>query len=141
MSPTVRAAGLVIASLFFAASCGSCGTSTSASIVGYWTFKGGVVQVKQDGSAYQGVIVRRPESGACAEPIGYVLLKLSGSGNHYTGSEEWWEEPSCDRLYSNTAVIDVSGATAHLCSKDPFPGGGESECVDMQRLNSLPSSS
>jgi|SRR5579859_5698862 len=137
----MRATVLVMAILMITASCGTGGMSASAPIVGYWTFKGGVVQVREEGTGYLGVIVRRPQSGTCAEPTGYVLLKLSGSGNHYTGSEEWWEEPSCSRLYSNTAVIDVSGATAHLCSKDPFPGGGESECVDMGRLNSLPSSS
>ena len=128
---------LPAAVLVFAGACGTCGcASTSAApIVGYWSFKGGVVQVKADGSQYDGTIVSKPQSGSCAEPVGYVLLKLSGSGSHYTGEEEWWSEPGCERMYSNTAVIDISGSTAHLCSKDPFPGGGESECVDMQRLN------
>ena len=79
------------------------------------------------------MITRRPTDGACAEPVSYVLLKLSGSGNHYTGAEEWWEAPGCARMYSNTATVDVKGATARLCSKDPFPGGGEQECVDMPR--------
>ena len=138
MNAVMRTAVLLAAVLLLAGSCGTCGggsTSATASIVGYWSFKGGVVQVKPGGPQFEGVIVRKPQSGTCAEPVGYVLLKLSGSGNHYTGAEEWWTEPTCERMYSNTAVIDVSGSTAHMCSKDPFPGGGESECVDMLRMN------
>lgn len=131
---------LIVAVLLAAAACGTCG-SRSDSILGYWTFKGGIVQIKVSGSGFAGVIVATPQSGPCAEPDGYVLLKLSGSGNHYTGSEEWWSEPTCQRLYSNTAVIDVSGATAHMCSKDPFPDPGPDDCVDMQRLSRLPSPS
>lgn len=130
------------AALAFAASCGgNCGGSAStAPIVGYWSFKGGVVDIQAKGSGYEGVIVRRPTDGTCAEPLGYVLLKLNGSGSHYTGQEEWWQDPGCERLYSKKATIDVSGATAHLCSDDPFPGPPPSECVDLGRLASLPSS-
>jgi len=106
--------------------------------VGYWTFKGGVVDIRPVGSGFNGVVVRHPDNGPCSEPDGYVLLKLNGSGNHYTGQEEWWEEPNCERIYSNTAVIDVAGDTAHMCSGDPFPNPQGSECVDMTRLKSLP---
>ncbi len=112
---------------------GSSSTAANAPIVGYWSFKGGVVHIQASGSGYEGVITRSPADGPCAEPVDYVLLKLSGSGNHYTGAEEWWEEPGCARMYSNTATVDVSGATARLCSKDPFPGGGEQECADLAR--------
>ena len=127
--------GLALASLL-ACTCGV--APRGQPISGYWSFKGGVVQVRAEGSGFQGIVVRRPQSGACAEPTGYVLLKLNGSGNHYTGSEEWWEEPGCQRRYSNSATIDISGDTAHLCSKDPFPGPPPSECVDLKRLKSLP---
>ena len=126
--------------MVLAASCGGfCGSSgSSASIVGYWTFKGGVVDIRPAGSGFNGIVVRRPQSGPCAEPDGYVLLKLNGSGNHYTGQEEWWSEPTCERLYSHTAMVDVAGDTAHLCATDPFGGSSDSECLDMGRLKSLP---
>jgi hypothetical protein len=126
---------LVGASLALGACGGFCGTSSSstASIVGYWSFKGGVVHVQATDSGYQGVITQKPTDGACAEQVGYVLLKLVGGANHYTGSEEWWEDGSCARMYSDTATIDVSGSSARLCSKDPFPDAGETECVTMDR--------
>ena len=116
--------------------CGACGGSAPAPITGYWSFKGGVVQVRAAGSGYEGVITRTPQSGDCAEPVGYVLLKLTGSGSHYKGQEEWWEDPGCERRYSDSATVDVSGDTAHLCSGDPFPGPPPSECVDMTRVSS-----
>lgn len=127
---------LVAALLLLSACGGFCGGSSSAAtapIVGYWSFKGGVVHIQASGSGYDGTITTKPTDGPCAEPVGYVLLKLSGSGNHYTGAEEWWDSNGCPRMYSNTATVDVKGSTAHLCSNDPFPGGGEQECVDMQR--------
>jgi uncharacterized protein (DUF2147 family) len=116
----------------------ACGGGSAQPINGYWSFKGGVIQVRAEGPGFSGTVVRQPQSGDCAEPIGYVLLKLSGSGSHYTGAEEWWEAPGCERRYSNSATVDISGDTAHLCSKDPFPGPPPSECVDMKRLKSLP---
>jgi hypothetical protein len=138
----VKALLVVVATVILAGACSPfCAAASTAPILGYWSFKGGVVQVRENGSRYDGVIVRRPTDGDCAEPDGYVLLKLSGSGSHYTGAEEWWESPGCDRRYSNTAVVDLNGNTAHLCSKDPFPGQADSECVDMERLKTLPSGS
>ena len=136
-SRAIRKAISLLAALLWLSACGGfCGSSSStasAPIVGYWTFKGGVVQIATSGSGYDGTITTKPTDGPCAEPVGSVLLKLNSSGNHYTGAEEWWDSNGCVRMYSNTATIDVTGATAHLCSNDPFPGGGEQECVDMQR--------
>ena len=135
----MRTSLAALAVLLLGFSCtGPCGAAAAAPIVGFWTFKGGVIQVRAGASGYEGVVVKKPQSGDCAEPVGYLLLKLKGSGNHYTGSEEWWTDPTCERRYSDDATIDVSGATAHLCSGDPFPGPPPSECVDMQRLKSFP---
>lgn len=127
------AVALLAALLLLGACAGVCGGASSP-VVGHWTFKGGVVDIQPSGGGFQGVITQRPTDSACPEPVGYVLLKLSGSGNHYTGSEEWWLLPDCSRVYSNTATFDLSGASARLCSRDPFPGGGETECVSMARL-------
>jgi hypothetical protein len=130
-----RIVSLTGAVIWLSACGGFCGSSSSANapIVGYWSFKGGVVSIQPAGAGYDGTITRQPTDGPCAEPVGYVLLKLSGSGRHYTGAEEWWDSAGCVRMYSNTATVDISGSTAHLCSNDPFPGAGEQECVDMQR--------
>lgn len=67
-----------------------------------------------------------------------MLLKLKGAGNHYSGQEEWWEAPSCERRYSDSATVDISGTNAHMCSGDPFPGPPPSECVDMARVTKFP---
>lgn len=79
---------LVLTMLWLSAFGGFCGASSNTSsssssstktspIVGYWTFKGGVVHIEASGSGYKGVMTQRPTDGACAEPVGYVLLKLT----------------------------------------------------------------
>jgi hypothetical protein len=132
----VRLLAATGAMVLLASACGN--PPKPAPIAGYWSFKGGAIQVRGSGSGFEGVIVRKPDSGDCAEPPGYVLLKLNGSGSHYTGQEEWWEDPGCERRYANGATVDVTGDSARLCSPDPFPGPPPSECVDMKRLQSLP---
>ena len=132
----MRPAGVALLAALLLAACGS--PPAPAPIVGYWSFKGGAIQVRAAGGGFQGIVIRTPQSGDCAEPVGYVLLKLTGSGAHYRGQEEWWESPGCERRYAGGATVDISGTTAHLCSPDPFPGPPPSECADLERLPGPP---
>jgi hypothetical protein len=123
--------------LTVAAAC-SLGQSAPEPIEGHWsTTAGAVVQIKKAGSDYQGVIVQKRTQGDCIEPIGDVLLKLKGSGQHYTGQWQWWHTPGCETRYADGATFDVKDKnnTAHLCSKDPFPGTPPSDCLDLTRVS------
>jgi hypothetical protein len=109
--------------------------------VGYWAdTSGGVVRISSVGSGnFEGKVVQSRTSGDCPAEVGRVIIKVHGSGTHYTGSDEWWQAPQCDRRFSNTTTIDLShgNQTAHLCSKDPFPGEPPSNCYDMTRQASF----
>jgi hypothetical protein len=57
--------------MLIAASCGVCrGPAGSASIVGYWTFKSGVVDIRVSGPGFDGVVVRQPQSGRALSRTG-----------------------------------------------------------------------
>jgi hypothetical protein len=128
--------------LFALASCGTCGGASATPaqpIVGYWSWEGdGVQQVISLGSGnFQGTMVQLASIGACAAPVGRVVLKLQGSGNHYTGQDEWYRESDCARKFSNNTVVDLTnkGQTAHLCSTGPFTDVAPvSDCIDLKRI-------
>jgi hypothetical protein len=129
---------LVIALLAVASCGGTCGSQSAAPLEGYWSWEGdGVQQVKSVGSGmFEGTIVRAATI-ACAAPVGRVVLKLQGSGTHYTGHDEWYRERDCARRFSNDAVVDlVNGSqTAHLCSSGPFTDvSAVHNCVDLKRI-------
>ena len=111
-------------------------------IEGFWSSPAGaVVQIKKNGSDYQGVIVQKRAQGECPEPLGDVLFKVSGSGQHYTGQWQWWQSPSCNRKFAGGATLDLKNGNniAHVCSKDPFGGGG-SQCLDFKRVSNFKAS-
>ena len=111
-------------------------------IEGYWSSPAGaVVQIKMNGSDYQGVIVQKRTQGECPEPVGDVLFKLSGSGQHYIGQWQWWQSPACNRKFAGGATFDLKNGnnSAHVCSKDPF-GGGASQCLDFKRVSNFKAS-
>ena len=100
-----------------------------------------MVHFKNSGSDFQGVVVQKRTQGDCPEPVGDVLLKLSGSGTHYTGQWQWWQSPSCNRKFAGGAILDLKDGdnTAHVCSKNPFGGGG-SQCLDFKRVSNFKAS-
>jgi hypothetical protein len=127
--------------LVAAASCGSfCGSSQAVTqpIAGYWSWEGdGVQQIKSADSGFEGTVVKVATFGQCAAPLGRVVLKLSGSGTHYTGQDEWFRFSDCARRFSNNAVVDLKNGNqiAHLCSTGPFPEVQQvSNCVDLTRI-------
>ena len=127
--------------LLLVASCdGTCGGQSAAQpIEGYWSWEGdGVQQVKSLGSGnFEGTMVKLASIGQCAAPVGRVVLKLHGSGKHYTGQDEWFRESDCARRFSNNAVVDLMNGnkTAHLCSSGPFTDvQAVSNCVDLARI-------
>jgi len=138
----VRGHLAVVIGLFVLAGCtGLCGSQAAAAapIEGYWSWEGdGVQQVKSLGSGnFQGTIVQAASIGQCAAPVGRVVLKLSGSSQHYTGQDEWFRDSDCARKFSNDAVVDLTNGnqTAHLCSTGPFTDVAPvHDCVDLKRL-------
>jgi hypothetical protein len=135
----MRTVWAVVSMAVLTAAC-SFGQSSPEPIVGYWaTDAGAVVQVKKVGSDYQGMIVQKRSQGDCIEALGDILLKLKGSGQHYTGQWQWWHTPSCETRYADGATVDLKDKnnTAHLCSKDPFPGSPPSECLDLKRVSNF----
>lgn len=110
-------------------------------IEGYWSSPAGaVIQVKRSGSDFIGTVVQKRSQGDCVEPVGDVLVKLQGSGRHYTGQWQWWQSPACARRYAGGATLDLRNGdqTAHLCSKDPFSSsGGNSQCLDWKRVSNF----
>ncbi len=145
VAPSSLRAGLAwVVTLLVVASCGgtcigTCGGHAAEPIEGYWSWEGdGVQQVKSLGSGnFEGTLVKVASIQRCAAPVGRVVLKLHGSGKHYTGQDEWFRESDCARRFSNDAVVDLINGnnTAHLCSTGPFsdvPPG--SPCVDLVRI-------
>ena len=135
----------LIATLLVLASCGgSSASSAAAPIEGYWQWEGdGVQQTKSVGSGnFVGTIVQVASIGQCAAPAGRVVLKLHGSGQHYTGQDEWFRDTDCARRFSTDAVVDLTNGnkTAHLCSTGPFTDvAAAHNCLDlMQRPNYKP---
>lgn len=128
--------------LVVAASCGGfCGSQPAAAapIEGYWSWEGdGVQQVKSVGSgSFEGTMVKLATIGQCAAPVGHVVLKLHGSGTHYTGQDEWYRTGDCARKFSNNAIVNLThgNQTAHLCSTGPFTDVAPvSDCVDLARI-------
>jgi hypothetical protein len=136
----VRCSHGVVALMLVVASCGgTCGSqSATQPIEGYWSWEGdGVQQITAGSTGFEGTIVKASSIGRCAAPIGRVVLRLTGSGNHFTGQDEWFRDSDCARRFSNDAVVDLinGNKTAHLCSSGPFTDVAPvSNCVDLSRI-------
>jgi hypothetical protein len=139
---TAKRSGLALMALMFVvASCGgNCGSQPAAQpIEGYWSWEGnGVQQIRNVGSMnFEGTIVQASTTSPCAAPVGRVVLKLTGSGNRYTGQDEWFRDSDCARRFSNDTVVNLitGNKTAHLCSTGPFTDVTPvSNCVDLSRI-------
>jgi len=135
---------LVLGALLLVSGC-SLSICAPEPIEGYWTSAAGaVVHMTKSGSGFEGVVVQKRNQGDCPEPVGDVLFKLQGSGQHYTGQWQWWRSPACDRRFANNATVDLknSSNTAHVCSKDPFDSASGGQCLDFTRVkNFKPSAS
>ncbi len=132
----------VVGLLLVVASCGgTCGSQAAAQpIEGYWSWEGdGVQQVKSVGSGdFDGTMVKVASIGSCAAPVGHVVLKLHGSGTHYTGQDEWYRTSDCARKFTHDTVVELTNGnkTAHLCSSGPFTDVAPvSNCVDLVRIS------
>ena len=136
----VRWSHALVALMLVVASCGgTCGTQSAAQpIEGYWSWEGdGVQQITVGSTGFAGTIVKASSTSRCAAPVGRVVLKLTGSGNHYTGQDEWFRDSDCARRFSNNSVVDLinGGKTAHLCSSGPFTDvAAVSNCVNLDRI-------
>ncbi len=106
-------------------------------IVGFWGWHDSVLQVKAVGSgSFEGSVVKRP-TGACPPAVGHVVLKVTGSGTHYAGGDEWYRQQDCAARFSKDARIDIADGNtiATLCSSGPFADVPPVEdCVDLQRI-------
>ena len=109
----------------------------SAPIVGYWSLYGSVLQVKAIGSgSFEGSVVQQA-TGKCRPPVGHVILRVTGSGAHYTGGDEWYRQPDCAARFSKDARVDLADGdtVATLCSSGPFSDVAPVEdCVDLKRI-------
>jgi hypothetical protein len=129
----------LVALMLLVASCGTCGSQPAAQpIEGYWSWEAdGVMKVTVGSTGFVGTIVKASSTSQCPAPIGRVVLKVTGSGNHYTGQDEWFRDSDCARRFSNDTVVDlINGSkTAHLCSTGPFTDVAPvSNCVDLSRI-------
>jgi hypothetical protein len=106
-------------------------------IVGFWSWHDSVLQVKAVGSgSFEGSVVERA-AGACRPTVGHVVLRVTGSGAHYAGGDEWYRQQDCAARFSTDARIDLTdgNAIAMLCSTGPFADVAPVEdCVDLQRI-------
>jgi hypothetical protein len=132
----------LVALMLVAASCGTCGSQSAAQpIEGYWPWESdGVMHITVGSPGFVGTIVKASSTSRCPAPVGRVVLKLSGSGNHYTGQDEWFRDSDCARLFSNDAVLDLTngGKTAHLCSTGPFTDiAPVNSCLDLSRIQNF----
>ena len=137
----IRPGLALMALMLVVASCvGTSGSQLAPQpIEGYWSWEGdGVQQIRNVGSTnFEGAIVRASTTSQCAAPVGRVVLKLTGSGNRYTGQDEWFRDSDCARRFSNDAVVNLvnGNKTAHLCSTGPFTDVTPvSNCVDLSRI-------
>ena len=88
-------------------------------------------------TGFVGTMVKSSSTSRCPAAVDRVVLKLTGTGNHYTGQDEWFRDSDCARLFSHDTVVDLTNGskTAHLCSSDPFTDVPPvSNCVDLSRI-------
>lgn len=120
--------------------CGpTCGRAAAQPLEGYWSWEDdGVQQVKSTGSGnFEGTMVKLSTTVECPAQVGHVVLKLHGSGTHYTGQDEWFRTGDCARKFSVDAVVDLlkSNNVAHLCSTGPFTNVPSAHgCTDLKRV-------
>jgi len=125
------------------AACGpTCGQAAAQPIEGYWSWEeNGVQQITSTGSGdFEGTIVKQSTAVECPAKVGRVVLKVHGSGTHYTGQDEWFRTGDCARKFSNDTVVDLmkSNSVAHLCSTGPFADATPvHDCTDLMRLASF----
>jgi hypothetical protein len=111
--------------------------SSAAPIVGYWNWHDGVLQIKSVGSGSFEGSVAQLRTGQCIPALGHVILKIKGSGIHYTGGDEWYREGDCATQFSTNATVDLVGGnkTANLCSSGPFTDVPPvTSCLALQRI-------
>jgi hypothetical protein len=138
---TIRSVRWRLALLVLACTAAACGNSSSGSpaapIVGYWSWNDGVVQIKSVGSnSFEGAFVQA-RTGSCIPKVGHVMLKLTGSGAHYTGEDEWYRLRDCASMFTHDTKVDLSNGnnTATLCSSGPFTDVAPvSDCKPLTRL-------
>ena len=119
------------------AACGGSSSSAPAPIVGYWSWNDGVVQIKAVASnSFEGAFVQA-RTGSCIPAVGHVMLKLTGSGTHYTGQDEWYRLRDCASMFTHDTKVDLSNgnSNATLCSSGPFTDVAPvSDCKPLTRL-------
>jgi uncharacterized protein (DUF2147 family) len=129
---------IMLAAVLIAAACASTQSGSSPEpIVGYWSWHDGVLQIKSVGSgSYEGSVAKL-RTGVCLPPLGHVILKIKGSGAHYTGGDEWYRDGDCATQFSTDAKVDLvnGNQTANLCSSGPFTDVPPvSSCLALQRI-------
>ena len=95
MSRLLRGALACLAALAMAGAVAGSARAATQPIEGTWNFESGQVNVtpNADGT-FTGTVVSPTQFSSCPHPAGDVIWQLSGSGDSYSGTHEWLNDPS-----------------------------------------------